>query len=53
MKLKAPKGYRYTNGSTYGRTVALGNGASESDWWLITEEEYKEIKKRLLEEDAD
>lgn len=53
MKLKAPKGYRYTNGSTYGRTVVLGEGASANDWHLITEEEYQEIKRKQREEEAE
>lgn len=47
--LIAPKGYRYTNGKDYGRRIALGKDASESDWWLITEEEYQEIKAKERE----
>lgn len=49
MILKADKGYRYTNGISYGRMVEIPETANSADWWQITEEEYQEIKKREQE----
>ena len=50
--LRAPNGYRYTNGTDFGRIIALPEIADSNAWYLITEDEYKEMKKRLLEEDS-
>lgn len=53
MILKAEKGFRYTNGTAFGRTIVLGNGASADEWYLITEKEYQEIKRKQAEEDEE
>lgn len=53
MILKAPKGYRYTNGTDFGRMVALPETANSNAWYLITEEEYKQIKRQQLLEEVE
>ena len=54
MILKAKDGYRYTNGTDFGRIIALPETANSNDWYLITEEEYKIMKiKQFLEEVED
>ena len=50
MILKAEKGYRYTNGTDFGRIIALPETADANEWYLITEAQYKEMRKKLLEE---
>ena len=49
MILKAKKGYRYTNGTEYGRAIHLPETAKANEWYLITEEEYQEIKRKEQE----
>lgn len=44
--LPAPEGYWYTDGvSIYGTHITLPVGATGDNFYLITEEEYEEIKK--------
>ena len=49
-KLIATKGNILTNGEVYGREVFLAVGESIDNWHEITEEEYNEIKNKMLEE---
>lgn len=45
IMLTADKGMYLTNGNTYGRVVVLPEGADQSVWYEITEEEYQNIIK--------
>lgn len=47
--LIAKDGMRLTNGEIFAKEVVLGNGISKDDFWLITEEEYREMKKKQRE----
>lgn len=47
--LIAEDGMRLTNGVIFGKEIVLGNGMSEDDFWLITEEEYREMKRKQRE----
>lgn len=37
--LKAPTGFYYTNGKTYGRQIHLAQGADDKAYYLISDEE--------------
>lgn len=41
--LRASEGRMLTNGTAYGKTVALGKGDSPDNWHEITIEEYNKI----------
>jgi hypothetical protein len=45
--LVADEGMILTDGKNYGRTVYLSVGASASEWYEITEEEYERMSKKL------
>lgn len=51
MKIYANEGHILTNGDVYGYIIDLGKFDNESNYYTITEEEYKEILKQeeLLE----
>lgn len=47
--LTAPKGMVYTNGTTYGYVIRLAEGLKGEDYYLITEEEYRNILEKEAE----
>ena len=48
--LKADKGYYYTNGEIYGKWISLADGVSPDEFYLITDEEYKDIESEKEKE---
>ena len=51
--LYASDGMVLTDGKTYGKVVYLAEGAEESAWHEITEEEYESIMTSDLATEAD
>ena len=47
--LTADEGKHITNGETYGETAILPESANVSDWYEITDEEYKERLEAVIE----
>ena len=41
ITIKAPDGFRYTDGIAYGKTIILPSAEDVVKWQLVTEEEYK------------
>lgn len=50
-EIRADEGMILTNGSAYGRSVRLVNGAGLSDWYEITEAEYERLRAQQDEEE--
>ena len=48
--LKAKKGYVYTNGEIFVKTVELPNNSTVKTWHQITEEEANIIQKEMEQE---
>ena len=48
--LTASEGMILTDGEIYGRTVYLAQGADESRFYEISQEEFEEIQKRKADE---
>ena len=46
VKLTADKGKVLTNGTIYGKVIALGNGDGVENYYEISEKEYEEIVKK-------
>lgn len=44
--IKASDGMVLTNGNIYGRTIYLAEGLNESDFYEITEDEFKKHKPK-------
>ena len=43
--LTADDGKYLTNGETYGKTVVLPESADVTEWYEISEEEYKQVEE--------
>lgn len=53
VTLTASEGMMLTDGYSFGKTAYLAEGADESAWHEITEEEYNEIMNSEEAEEAD
>lgn len=51
--LTAEEGMVLTNGTVYGKVIYLAIGADESEYYSITEAEYKEITSSEQADEAD
>ena len=51
--LYAPEGMVLTNGEVYGKIIYLAEGADESAYYTITQEEYEAIVNDAEAEEAD
>ncbi len=51
--LYADEGMILTNGEIYGKVIYLAEGASENNFYEITEDEYKKIIEEKAKEFAD
>ena len=45
-KIKAEDGKILTNGEIYGKVIFLAEGRDKSEFYEITEDEYKKIKEK-------
>ena len=51
IMLTADKGKMLTNGTVYGKYIALGKGDKAENYYEITEEEYKSILEKQAEDE--
>ena len=49
-KLIASEDMVFTNGEAYGKEIYLGKFDSADNWHEITDEEYAEIERKMMED---